>query len=76
MNKFDSEGFLVAGIVGYALARALFDEMVGPDRYRIAQKALTYLPPSPDVRGYPTEARIWREVQAELRTLGALPPSP
>lgn len=73
MERFDAEGYIVAGIVGYAIARAIFEDLDGPDRRRIAAQALTYIPRPPEML---TDRRIWNAVQTELRTLGGLPATP
>lgn len=70
MKRMDPEGTLQAALVAYALSRAMFDELDGPDRNRLAQKALAYLPPAPDM---PDDARVLEAVAREIKQLGELP---
>ena len=40
MKSVDREGLSHGTLVSYAIAMALFDELVGPDKMRVAQKLL------------------------------------
>ncbi len=74
MQGIDAAEINNAVLVGYALSRALFEELAGPDKRRVVEKALTYLPPRPNGE-FPTELVIWKRAASELRNLGGLPPA-
>jgi hypothetical protein len=61
-----------AAFVGYALARALLDELDDDHKKRVVQRALSYLPPRADPREKPVDAEIYDRASTELKTLGGL----
>jgi hypothetical protein len=62
-----------ANIVAYALALALFAEQTSPDRRRIIERALTFLPPEPGAGEPPGNRQMWMEAQRALKELGGMP---
>ena len=50
MKGSDARERVIAAFVSDALARALFDELIGPDRTRTAKLALNFCLPSPTRR--------------------------
>jgi hypothetical protein len=72
MKGTDAREQLVSVFVSNALARALFEELIGPDRMRTAQLALSLLPPEPDASQDPSLHAAWKAAQQELKTLGGI----
>ena len=72
MHGSDARDRLAAVFVSDALARALFEELIGPDRMRTAQLALSFLPREPDRSQDPALHVAWMDAQQELRKLGGI----
>ena len=73
MKSVDREGLNHGTLVSYAIAMALFDELVGPDKMRVAQKALSYLPPCPPAsQGTPVDVKMWQDAEKALKALGGM----
>ena len=61
-----------AAIVGYALARALFERLDGGNMQgEVASAALKHLPAKPDGGENPAGLQNWLDAEAELNRLGA-----
>ena len=72
MNGSDATDRLTAVFVSDALVRALFEELIGPDRTRTARLALSFLPPEPDRSQDPALHAAWMDAQQELKKLGGI----
>ena len=72
MKGTDAREQLIAVFVGNALARALFEELIGPDRVRTAQLALSFLPAEPNPSQDPSLHSAWKAAQQELRKMGGI----
>jgi len=72
MKGSDTRERLIAAFVSDALARALFEELIGPDRTRTAQLALSLLPPEPDASQDPPLHEAWKAARQKLKTLGGI----
>ena len=72
MMGSDARERLIAAFVSDALARALFEELIGPDRTRAVKLALSFLPPEPDASRDPSLHEAWEAARQELKTLGGI----
>ena len=72
MKGSDARERVIAAFVSDALARALFEELIGPDRTRTAKLALSFLPPEPDASQDASLHEAWKAAQQELKTLGGI----
>ena len=72
MKGSDARERVIAAFVSDALARALFEELIGSDRTHTAQLALSFLPPEPDPSQDASLHEAWKAAQRELKTMGGI----
>ena len=72
MDSSNADARLIASFVSYALAKALFERLIGQDRMHAANSALSFLPPEPDPSQDPALHASWKAAQRELKELGEI----
>ena len=69
-DPLDTKFLNHAALVGYALSRALFEQLDGGQiKGAVASAALSFLPTRPSGE-MPVDLQIWRDAEAELKALG------